>query len=64
MAHSVLHGNRCQRAGRGAGSVAERLSSHAPLRRPGVRILGGDMALLVRPRRGGISHPTTRRTCN
>ena len=34
----------------GAGSVAEWLSSRAPLRRPRVRILGADMAPLVRPR--------------
>ena len=34
---------------RGAGPVAECLSSSSPLRRPGVRILGADMALLVRP---------------
>ena len=34
----------------GAGSVAEWLSSRAPLRRPRVRILGMDMAPLVRPR--------------
>ena len=32
------------------GSVAEWLSSRAPLRRPRVRILGADMAPLVRPR--------------
>ena len=32
-----------------AGSVAEWLSSRAPLRRPRVRLLGADMALLVRP---------------
>ena len=34
----------------GAGSVAEWLSSRAPLQRPRVRILGADMAPLVRPR--------------
>ena len=34
----------------GAGSVAEWLSSRAPLRRPRVRVLGADMALLVGPR--------------
>ena len=34
----------------GAGSVAEWLSSHVPLQRPRVRILGTDMAPLVRPR--------------
>ena len=49
---------------RGAGTVAEWLSSHARLRWPGVRILGADMAPLVRPRWGGVPHATTRRTCN
>ena len=34
----------------GAGSVAEWLSLHAPLRQPSVRILGADTAPLVRPR--------------
>ena len=34
----------------GASSVAEWLNSCDPLRRPRVRILGGDMALLVGPR--------------
>ena len=34
----------------GAGSVAEWLSSHAPLQRPRVGIPGTNMALLVRPR--------------
>ena len=34
----------------GAGSVAEWLSSCAPLQRPRVRILGADMAPLVRQR--------------
>ena len=48
----------------GAGSVAEWLSSRASLQRPRVRILGADMAPLVRPCWGGILHPTTRRTCN
>ena len=48
----------------GAGSVAEWLRSHAPLRWPRVRMLGTDMAPLVRPRLGGVPHPTTRRTCN
>ena len=45
----------------GPGPVAECLSSHAPLRRPKVpqvRILGTDMALLVRPRLGGVPHAT------
>ena len=32
----------------GAGSVAEWLSSHAPLQRSRVRILGADMAPLIR----------------
>ena len=32
----------------GAGSVAEWLNSHAPLRRPRVQILGEDMAPLLR----------------
>ena len=32
-----------------AGPVAEWLSSHAPLQRPRVQILGADMAPLVRP---------------
>ena len=48
----------------GAGSVAEWLSSCAPLWWPRVRILGADMAPLVRPRLGGVPHPTTRKTCN
>ena len=48
----------------GAGSVAEWLSSRAPLQQPRVQILGTDMAPLVRPRWGAIPHPTTRRTCN
>ena len=47
-----------------AGSMAEWLSSRAPLRRPRVHILSVDMALLVRPHWGGVPHPTTRRTCN
>ena len=53
--------------GCGAGPVAEWLSSRVPLRRPRVslvRILGADMAPLVRPCRGGIPYVTTRRTCN
>ena len=33
----------------GAGSVAEWLSSHTLLQQPRVRILGADMAPLVRP---------------
>ena len=37
-----------QKSYAGAGSVAEWLSSHAPLRRPRVQILGADMAPLVR----------------
>ena len=48
----------------GAGPVAEGLSSPAPLRRLRVRILGVDMALLVRSRWGGVPHATTRRTHN
>ena len=48
----------------GAGSMAEWLSSRAPLQRPRVQILGADMELLVRPRWGGVPHPTTRRTCS
>ena len=34
----------------GAGSIAKWLSSRAPQRRPRVRILGADMAPLIRPR--------------
>ena len=48
----------------GAGSVAEWLSLRAPLRQSRVRILGADMAPLIRPRWGGVPHPTTSRTCN
>ena len=51
----------------GAGPVAEWLSSHALLRwlrvSP-VRILGADMALLVRSCWGGVPHSTTRGTHN
>ena len=48
----------------GAGSMAKWLSSRTPQWRPRVWILGADMALLFRPRWGGVPHPTTRRTCN
>ena len=49
----------------GAGPMAEWLSSCTPLWRPRVslvRILGVDMALLIRPRWGGIPHAITSRT--
>ena len=51
----------------GDGPVAERLSSCTLLRWPRVslvRILGTDMAPLIRPCWGGIPHATTRRTYN
>ena len=51
----------------GAGPVAEWLSSCTPLRRPRVslvRILGTDMAPLIRPHRGSVPHATTRSTHN
>ena len=47
--------------------MAEWLSSLALLQWPRVspvRILGVDLALLIRPCWGGISHSTTRRICN
>ena len=51
----------------GAGPMAEWLSSHAWLRRPRVspvRILGADVALLVRPCWGSVPCATTERTHN
>ena len=51
----------------GVGPVAEWLSLHAPLRRPRVllvQILGVDMAPLIKPCWGGVSHSMTRRTYN
>ena len=60
MDHLLLLGNRNKRTmhwyeqqftkrNLGAGSMAEWLSSPAPLRRPRVQILDSDMAPLVRP---------------
>ena len=51
----------------GASPVAKWLSSRTPLRRPRVspvRILGTDMAPLIRPCWGGVPHSTTSRTYN
>ena len=51
----------------GAGPMAEWWSPNAPLWWPRVslvRILGADMAPLVRPRWGGVAHATARRTHN
>ena len=51
----------------GSGPVAECLSLRAPLQPPRVlpvRILGADMALLIKPCWGGVPHATTRRTHN
>ena len=47
--------------------MAEWLSPHTLLQRPSVslvRILGADLALLIRPCWGGIPHSTARRTYN
>ena len=49
----------------GAGPVAEWLSSRTPLQQPRalpVRILGTDMAPLIKPCWGGVAHATTGRT--
>ena len=51
----------------GAGPMAHWLSSCAPLWRPRVSpvsVLGADLAPLIRPRWGSISHSKTRRTYN
>ncbi len=47
---TVTNWSHLKKIPQGAGPMAEWLSSRALLRRPRVRILGVDMALLVRPR--------------
>ena len=56
-----------QKAGLGAGPVAEWLSWYPPLGQPRVllvQILGADVVPLIKPCGGGIPHATTRRTDN